>query len=55
MHGREVLFGRGRPIRIDGVRVGQLLDLAPSGALRVSTPDGEREFVTGEISFEDAP
>jgi BirA family transcriptional regulator, biotin operon repressor / biotin---[acetyl-CoA-carboxylase] ligase len=55
MHGREVLYGRGRPIRIDGVPVGRLLDLEPSGALRVSTPDGERAFVVGEIAFEDTP
>jgi BirA family biotin operon repressor/biotin-[acetyl-CoA-carboxylase] ligase len=55
MQARTFLYGRGRPVRVDGRSVGLLRDVTEEGALRVEGPSGSEDLLTGEVRWEDAP
>jgi BirA family transcriptional regulator, biotin operon repressor / biotin---[acetyl-CoA-carboxylase] ligase len=49
---REILFGVGRRVKIDGADVGRMLDVGPSGELLVRGSDGDRSIWAGDLTFE---
>jgi BirA family biotin operon repressor/biotin-[acetyl-CoA-carboxylase] ligase len=50
---RELLFGRGRPARIDGAPVGRVLDLGDEGELWVEGIHGRSSHRTGTLTLEE--
>jgi biotin-(acetyl-CoA carboxylase) ligase len=50
LRGREVVVRTG-----DRAIVGTELGVAPSGALRLMTAEGERHYLSGEVSLRAAP
>jgi len=50
---RGVLYGVGRPVRVDGHRAGILRDLAEDGALLVEGPQGRTEIRAGDVEVEE--
>jgi BirA family biotin operon repressor/biotin-[acetyl-CoA-carboxylase] ligase len=52
---RALLFGRGRPVLVDGIPMGRIKDLGDDGSLMLDTPSGVRSVLAGQIEVEAAP
>jgi BirA family transcriptional regulator, biotin operon repressor / biotin---[acetyl-CoA-carboxylase] ligase len=51
---RRLLYGVGRPARLDGRAVGRIAGLDPDGALRLEGPGGHRSVRAGDLTVEGA-